>query len=324
MCRATSASEADASASNHPPCTALIVTYQSARQIPQLLDALDRERHTGLDLDVVVVDNDSRDRTPDVVRGYDWVRFVPSGGNLGYAAAINIGSRLVSQDRAILVLNPDVVPLEGSLGRLLDGLAFSGVGVVAPRLETMEGQLSKSLRHEPSIGRALVDALLGDHASRLPCGASGIVWPDSAYVAARHCEWATGAALLISPDCRSAVGDWDERYFLYCEETDYLRRVRATGLHVRYEPTSVVRHVGGASGVSDGLHARGAVSMVRYYRRYHGPIPSMVFRGMIMLHQLVRWRRSESGLALRALLSRSVQATLPAPSFPSGQQESLR
>lgn len=295
------------------PCTAIIVTYQSAGHIGALLEALQTAHKVCLDLKVLVVDNASTDDTLAVVRRFDWVTLVASGGNLGYAAGVNIGSRLVPKERALLILNPDLMLARGTLARLLDGLENPGVGVVVPRVENADGSLSPSLRNEPSIGRALVDAVLGSQAARLPRRWSGMVWDPQAYEREQFPDWAVGAVLLVSSACRAAVGDWDERYFLYCEETDFLRRVRAAGLCIRYEPTAVVRHIGGGSGTSDGLYALWAVNTVRYYSRYHAWPSSGVFATEIMLHQLVRARRPAARLALRALLSSKVRSTLPKP-----------
>lgn len=299
------------------PCTAVIVTYQSAAHIGALLEALQIERRAGLDLDVLVVDNASTDNTSAIVARFDSVTWVASGGNLGYAAGVNIGNRLVPKERALLVLNPDLVPAPGTLARLLDGLERPGVGVVVPRMETADGQLVPSLRNEPSIGRELVDTLLGSHAARLPRGWSGMVWDTRAYEGEQFPDWAVGAALLVSTTCRAAVGDWDERYFLYSEETDFLRRVRAAGLRVRYEPTAVVRHVIGGSGTSDGHYALCAVNSVRYYRRYHAWPTSGIFAAEVALGQLVRVRRPAARLALRALVSPAARSTLPSPTPPS-------
>lgn len=301
------------------PCTAVIVTYQSAVRIGTLLEGLQAERESGLDLEVLVVDNASSDNTFEVVARFDWVKWVDSGGNLGYAAGVNIGSRLVPDDRAVLVLNPDLVLTPGTVAKLLDGLEQPGVGVVVPRLEDADGLPVPSLRNEPSIGRVLVDAILGAHAARLPRGWSMVVWNPRAYESEQYPDWATGAALLVSSACRAAVGDWDERYFLYFEETDFLRRVRAAGLLVRYEPTVVVRHIAGASGTSDGLDALRILNAIQYYRRYHDRLPSAVFAVEVALHLLVRGRRPAARLALRALLSPTVRSTLPRPTRPSAR-----
>jgi GT2 family glycosyltransferase len=306
------------------PCTAIIVTYQSAGHIGALLAALRTERETSLDLDVLVVDNASTDGTSAIVAQFDWVTFVASGGNLGYAAAVNIGSRLVPKERALLILNPDLMLGPGTLARLLGLLGEPGVGVVVPRVENPNGSLCPSLRNEPSIGRALVDAALGAQAARLPRRWSGMVWDPQAYDSQQFADWAVGAALLVSSACRAEVGDWDERYFLYCEETDFLRRARAAGFCVRYEPTAVVRHIGGGSGTSDGLYALWAVNTIRYYRRYHAWPASAVFALEVALHQLVRGRRPAARLALRALLSSKARSTLlpkPTPPSPAGVTE---
>jgi exopolysaccharide biosynthesis WecB/TagA/CpsF family protein len=296
------------------PCTAVVVTYQSAGHIATLLEALQVERESGLDLDVVVVDNASTDGTADIVTGFGWAQLVRAGGNVGYAAGVNVGDRLTPSSRSLIVLNPDLVPTPGSLGRLLDALDDPEVGVVVPRIEDDDGTLSPSLRHEPSLGRAVVDALLGRHAARLPRRWSGMVWDPRAYETEQFPDWATGAALLVSAACRTAVGEWDERYFLYSEETDYLRRVRAAGLRIRYVPGAVVRHSGGGSGTSDSLHALYVVNSIRYYRRYHAWLSSAVFGVMTGVGELLRVRRPSSRLALRVLLSPAAKALLPRPS----------
>ena len=300
------------------PCTAVIVTYQSAAHIGALLQALQAEREAGLDLDVVVVDNASTDGTAEVVARFGWVTWVTSGGNLGYAAGVNVGSRLVSKERSLLVLNPDLVVAPGAVARLLGALERPGVGVAVPRVEDTDGGLVPSLRYEPALGRELADALLGARAAWLPRGWSGMLWDPRAYAAEQFPDWALGAALLVAGECRAAVGDWDERYFLYSEETDFLRRVRAAGYLVRYDPSAVVRHVSGGSGKSDGLYALQAVNEVRYYRRYHSRLSSAAFAGTAALCQLLRARRPEARLALRALLSPAVRATLPRPALPPG------
>lgn len=301
------------------PSTAVIVTYQSAPYIGALLESLQAEREAGLDLEVIVVDNASTDGTSGIVARFEWARFVDSGGNLGYAAGVNIGSRLVPGNRALFVLNPDLVVMPGALARLLDDLAEPSVGVVVPRVQDPSGTLVPSLRYEPSNWRKLIDAMFGAQAARLADGWSGMVWNPLAYETTQYPDWAVGAALLVSTECRAAVGAWDERYFLYFEETDFMRRVRESGFLIRYDPAAVVRHVMGGSGTSDGLYALGYVNGARYYRRFHGRVSSSIFTAGIALHMLARAWRSADRLGFRALVSRRVRATLPGPSRRDGR-----
>ncbi len=296
-----------------PQCTVLIVTHQSARHIGALLRTLEAQRAAGVDLEVLVVDNASTDTTAAEVSSFPGVRLVPTGANLGFAAAINIGCRLIPVGRPVLVLNPDLVLESWAVAELLAGLEDPAVGVVVPQLRNGDGTVCPSLRHEPSLARAAVDTLFGRRAAWLPEGWSGMVWDRRAYGRERSVDWATGAALLVSGTCRFRVGEWDARYFLYSEETDYLRRVREAGYRVRYRPTAVVRHVGAGSGSSDALAALCAVNTVRYYGRHHRRPAVIAYAGIVAVQQLLRARRPAARLALRALLSERVRATLPGP-----------
>ncbi len=66
------------------------------------------------------------------------------------------------------------------------------------------------------------------------------------------------------------VGGFDERFFLYCEDKDLCRRIRAAGYDVRYEPRATARHRGGASAPRAGLLPVLARSRVAYARKHSG------------------------------------------------------
>jgi GT2 family glycosyltransferase len=111
--------------------------------------------------------------------------------------------------------------------------------------------------------------------------------------------------MLISGSCNSSVGDWDESFFLYSEETDFAARARLQGYQIRYVPDSRIRHEGGGSGSSPELAALMAVNRIRYYEKYHGRPSTSVFRVMVALHYLVRGTNYRHRAALRAVLRRS-------------------
>ena len=68
-------------------------------------------------------------------------------------------------------------------------------------------------------------------------------------------EWATGAILAVAARARGVVGDWDESFFLYMEEVDYLRRVRECGFSVAYVPQAQAVHIEGEYSENPGLSA---------------------------------------------------------------------
>lgn len=292
-------------------CSVLIVTYNSAAHVGPLLDSLPAAAD-GLALRVVVVDNASQDGTARVVAARAGVTVVASDRNRGYAGGINVGRRHLGPHRSVAILNPDLRLEPGALRRLHETAVQPHAGAAVPRMLDEGGALSPSLCREPTITRAIGDALLGAKWPGRPGWLSEIVWSAAEYERPCDAEWATGAALVIARDVDADVGPWDDtRFFLYSEETDYCRRLRRAGYTIRYVPEAVVIHRGGGSGASVDLAALTQVNRLRYYRKHHGRIASAAFGGAVLLSEVIRVRRPENRRALRALLSRRSRAGLP-------------
>lgn len=123
----------------HVAVAIVIVTYNSATDIPLLLADL-RAEARGIALRIVVVDNESADGTAEVVRGYPEVVFVASGGNLGYAGGINVGLGHIGSCDAVLILNPDLRVRPGAIARMVATLdADDRIGAVVPLILNNEG-----------------------------------------------------------------------------------------------------------------------------------------------------------------------------------------
>jgi GT2 family glycosyltransferase len=283
-------------------CAVVVVTYNSAGDIAGLLDSLPAAA-AGLRVRVIVVDNGSTDGTVALVRSHPDVTCVETGANLGYAGGINVGRSHGGEYSTLLVLNPDARLEAGALRELLAALDDPAVGVVVPMLLDAEGRRLHSLRREPALMRALGDALLGGRVRHRPGLLSEMVWQERPYGHRHPVDWATGAAMLVSAACDRAVGCWDERFFLYSEETDYFARARAAGFRVDYQPSARVCHRGGGSGRSDALLALQAVNRVRYMEKHHRwPRPYWL---TVILHEMLRSGSPGHRGALLAVLHRS-------------------
>lgn len=264
------------------------VTYNSASVLPGLLDSL----RAGLDgiaqYEVIVVDNDSRDHSVDLASAHPiGATVIATGRNGGYSAGINAATATIGSSADLLVLNPDIRLQPGSISRLYAGLSSSSVGVVVPQVRGEDGVVSKSIRREPSVTTAWSEALLGGRlAARL--GLGEIVDSADLYRDGGQIEWATGAILLVSATAREAVGDWDESFFLYSEEVDYLRRVRTAGLEVLYVPEALAIHIGGDYHSSPFLTALMTANRIKYHRRHHNAAVSALFRLGIIAGEGVR------------------------------------
>ena len=110
----------------------------------------------------MVADNASTDGSLDLVRRRrPDARLIEVGRNLGYSAGINAAVAAAAPSDAVLILNPDVRLARGSVATLAAGLREPGVGIAAPRVTGPDGALDHSLRRDPTVLRALGEALLG-------------------------------------------------------------------------------------------------------------------------------------------------------------------
>lgn len=295
----------------------LVVTYRSADDIDGLLDSL-RAAVEDLAVRVVVADNASTDGTAQQVARHQDVVMVGTGGNLGYAAGVNVAlaaARTAGEAPAYLVLNPDLRVRPGALTALLSAAAaHPEAGIVAPRIEDNAGELTYSVFHEPSPLRAVADAVLGPAWATRPAAFSEWDRDPTHYRSAHRVDCASGAALLLSAELLRAVGEWDERFFLYSEEVDYCRRARDAGFEVLYAPEAVVQHAQGGSGTSEQLDALLAVNRVRYVRK-HGGGSAAVYRSAMALGEALRAALKRGGshrLSARMLRDEDAWDTLPA------------
>ena len=261
-----------------PDVNVIIVTYNSIHVIEDLLDSLP-DASGDLTYDVVIVDNGSADGTADLVAARGGCRIVRSA-NVGYAGGINRGVREAVPGRPILILNPDVRLAEKALPPLLAALGEPHAGIVAPQVRSARGELSFSLRREPTLPRAL-----GLAWTRLAALSEYVTSPEN-YACRGVVDWALGAVLLMSWECYERARGWDESYFLYSEETDLCLRARDAGLLTYYEPDSVAVHIGGQSGRDHRTHAMQIVNRVRLYRRRHGAAASWCYYWLTVASEL--------------------------------------
>jgi N-acetylglucosaminyl-diphospho-decaprenol L-rhamnosyltransferase len=298
--RSTGVAE-DGAAASPVDCAIVVVTHNSEAHILRFLESVEAAagRCTWR---VVVVDNASSDGTAAAVSRFPAARFIQAGANRGYAAGINLGRRSAAAFATLLVANPDVCLAPGALEMLYQALTQAEHGAVFPKLLGSDGRTALSLRREPTVGRQLGEALLGDRLRRRPSWLSEIVRDEAAYDRPHAVEWATGAVVMVSARCDELVGDWDESYFLFSEETDYASRVRKAGLSLAYVPQAVAVHEQGGSGPTRSLMGLVAINRLRYYRRRHGSLSAFAFGWAVMLELMLRFRQPEHRTAARHLL----------------------
>lgn len=286
----------------------VVVTYNSAKDLPALLDSVALACKGLDDVRIVIVDNDSADGTVAVARRYaPDATIVEMGYNGGYAAAINAGIKAAGDVDTLLVLNPDLILGPSAVTYLMSAVG-SNVGIAVPRLVDESGATQESLRREPTLLRALGEAFLGGHLARMFSRLSEMVADPWVYERPSTADWACGAAMLITRACSDTVGLWNEDFFLYSEEADFALRARDLGFSLVYVPKAMAMHRGGDLLVSPRLWSMLAVNRVRLYAMRHNRFQAGLYSVVVTLNEGLRSvRNARHRAAFAALLLRSRQ-----------------
>lgn len=273
--------------------------------------------------DVVVVDNDSNDGLAEMVATeFPRARTVWSS-NHGFGHANNRGL-MTTNARYALFLNPDTEILDGTfaeLVRLMDERPT--VGLVGCRQLTPEDRLDNTIRYFPNAARALGEAL---SVERLP--GSRPRWlgereiDPGAYEREFACDWVTGSFMLARREALQSAGCFDERFFIYSEETDLCRRIKMAGWEVRHLPHMTILHHDRKAGIKPQIECLGAANRIAYSRKHFSQPHRALYAGAVMLRHLLRTTYAGSGDVGRQkrAANREVVATLlgrrPAPFAP--------
>ncbi len=212
-----------------PAVSVVVVTYESARFLTPFLHGLAAQR--GIDVEVVVVDNASRDESRALVaRHLPSATLVASPTNVGFAAGVNLGAARATGD-VLLFLNPDM-ELPPNAVALLGGAARDRpeVGAFGAKLRFPDGRIQ------------CAGGILG------PNGHSGHRgWGErdvGQYDTEADVDYVPGAALAIRRERFEALGRFHEGYFPgFYEDTELCLRLRRQGLPVRYLPRPALVHL---------------------------------------------------------------------------------
>jgi N-acetylglucosaminyl-diphospho-decaprenol L-rhamnosyltransferase len=280
--------------SEEPRVDVVVVSYETRETLLECLAALVAEPTAS----VVVIDNASRDGTAAAVRErFPSVRLVANAENVGFARACNQGAR-ESRAPYLLFLNPDATLAPGSLGALAAILeARPRVGVVGPRTRSANGDIQVSTGPDLSLVSEIRQRRLVRGVARRD--AAILVEAEGLHAVEREVDWVSGACLMIRREAFDAVSGFDERFFLYEEDADLCRRVRAAGWKVLFSPGAEARHALGRSMARSPERARLEYqrSHLLYYRKHCGLAQRLALR-------LWLFARAELALVLAALLCR--------------------
>ena len=208
-------------------------------------------RHTaGLRHEIIVVDNDSRDGSANmVVRDFPRAILIRNAANMMFAHASNQGMR-VARGRNLLLLNSDAFVRAGTMQAMVEFLDnTAAAGAVGPKVLNPDGSLQSKGFTAPRIGLGLVrvsglNKLLPERVKQRVFGS--YFWDEDKAVMP---DVLSGCCMMLKASVVREIGMFCEDFYHGGEDGELCFRARRFGHQVWYLPSSVVEHIGGASGV---------------------------------------------------------------------------
>ena len=261
----------------------VVVAYRSAEHLRACVAPLCEEPA----ISVVVVDNACPEKSVETIRDLP-LRVVEMGHNAGFAAGCNAGAA-AGTSKAILFLNPDARVTADHVNVLAQTIERDpACGAAGPRILFRDsGKTQYSIRRRPTVASAFAEALFLHHVFRDSRWATEDV-RDGYDRPVADAAWLIGAALCVRREAFEQVGGWDERFFMYGEDTDLGLRLREQGWRLRYEPSAIVQHAGRASSTNSTQVIDRAESRLTYAQAHEHGLGYLGFRVAFVVYELLR------------------------------------
>ena len=224
----------------------IIVSYNTRQLLEKCLEELFKQTSQTA-MEVFVVDNNSADDSCKMVKQkFGQVTLIANKENRGFAAANNQAWQRCT-GKYILLLNPDAYVKPNALANAVAFMeAHPKCGLCGGRLVKPDGTLDPSARKFPNFLTKLFT--ISGLRNRFPRSAffSGHEYGDFDHTSAIEVDWVPGTFTLFRREMLNQTGLFDERFYIYFEETDLCKTAKKMGWKAYFIPDAEVVHVGGA------------------------------------------------------------------------------
>ena len=275
---------------DQPDVSIVIVNWNTREMLRDCLRSVYESTTTVL-FETIVVDNASCDQSVEMIESeFHAVRLIKNNQNRGFGAANNQGME-IARGRYVLLLNSDTLAHKHSIDHSVQFAdEHLGAGVVGCRVLNRDGSLQESCFMFPSL---LNWALHASYLYKLfPrsrfFGREQMSWWDR--VDERQVDVVTGCFMLVRREAIREVGVFDERFFMYAEETDWCLRFAQAGWQRWFTPGGEITHFGGGSAPKYGARRAEVTnrSFVRYAFKHWSKSRATIGVGLITAFYLSR------------------------------------
>ncbi len=224
-----------------PTLSIIILNYNSLKLTRRCVEVLGAEGRK--DMELIVVDNASAGHEAGQLRALlPWARVVANARNLGYGAGNNVGIR-AARGEYVLILNPDVEIRWAEVEKMLAyAKAHCDVGAMGPQLKYPNSTIQDSYRRFPRLLDLLIKRTHLHRVSFLRRRMDHYLMYHVDPHTVQPVDWLVGACLLLPRAALEKAGLFDERFFLFMEDTDLCRRLWEAGYNVVYFPQAQAMH----------------------------------------------------------------------------------
>jgi len=211
----------------------IILSYKMKGLVRNCLRAL---QDAQLDLlhEIIIVDNGSQDNIEELQQQFPDIKIVIAPENLGMGAGNNLGIKK-ARGKYLLMLNPDIYIFPGAIEKMYNYIKDKpDIGLVSPRLLNPDKTLQYTCYrwHQP-----LTPLYRRTFLGRLKWAQKKIdhfLMTDFDHQTIQAVDWCQGSCFLIPKEVIDQVGQFDEQFFMYFEDTDLCRRIWQKGYQIIY------------------------------------------------------------------------------------------
>ncbi len=266
-----------------------IVNYNTKKDLERCINSI-LHNPPDCSYEITIVDNDSKDGSKEFLKRIKIknITYIFNEKNLGFGKACNQIAK-TSSTSYILFLNPDVEITENSVNRLIDFLRNNKqTGAVTGKLLYPNKSFQLSCRQFPTIFRVLFgrESFLRKISPNNNFSKQYLM-TELNYDKIQFPDWARGAVMLFRTELFRKIGGFDERFFLFFEDTDICFRLKKAGYRIAYFPEAIFYHKLGSSTQKERLKTKiiHNISMFYYIRKnmnYSFTILSILFIALII------------------------------------------
>lgn len=223
----------------HPAVSVIIVTWNSEEYVQGCLGSIGDEHET------VLVDNNSKDRTVEIVsQQFPLVHVIRNPRNMGLSRAINQGARLATGEY-LLLLNPDVILMKSTIPKLYDLMeSRKDVGACGPRFLWPNGRVQRSCRELPTFKNLFLE--FSGLGRLLKCSSWKMWYFD--HRESREVEQPMGSCLMVRRELFDRIGGMNEQYPIFMNDVELCYKMKEAGHKLYFvADADIVHHLGGST-----------------------------------------------------------------------------